>query len=547
MSARAGRREWLGLVVLVLPAMIVGMDLTVLHLAVPTISEDLAPSSSQLLWIIDIYGFVIAGLLIVMGKLGDRIGRRRLLLVGAVAFALASVLAAWAPTAGMLILARGLLGVAGATVAPSTLSLIRNMFADEGQRTRAASVWMMGNLAGNAAGPLVGGLLLEWFWWGSVFLIGVPVMVLLLVAGPRLVPEYRERRPGRIDPVSAVLSLVAVLGVIYGVQRSAEDGFDLAALAAVVLGVAVGIAFLVRQRRLEDPMLDLELLAGRRFVVAMGVLLLGSLLMAGTGYFGMQFLQLVEGQSTFASAMWSLPLLVAGFVGVSLTPTIAARVQQAYVMAGGLVVAAVGFAVLSTVPVDGGLPGLIVGFVFVFLGLGPSTTLGVAAMVGSAPPERSGAASAMSETSQQFGNALGLAAFGTIGAIVYRSQLTDAMPAGIPADAVRTASDTLGGAASVAGTLPGPLGTELFRAAREAFAGGLHAAATITLVVSLAVAVAVAFVLREPGTPGGHDTSGPDDRDTGDGDTEDGDTDAFGRDDVPAAASSDGSSDGTAR
>src|SRR5687767_7044603 len=221
---RAGRREWIGLAVIALPCLLYSMDLTVLNVAVPHLSADLKPSSSQLLWIIDIYGFLVAGFLITMGGLGDRIGRRRLLLIGAVAFGAASVLAAFSTSAVMLIAARAVLGVAGATLMPSTLSLIRNMFHDPIQRTAAIGVWTTSFSVGGIIAPLLGGLLLEYFWWGSVFLVGVPVMLVLLAVGPVLLPEFRDPDAGRIDLVSAALSLLAILAVISGVKRIAEDG-----------------------------------------------------------------------------------------------------------------------------------------------------------------------------------------------------------------------------------------------------------------------------------------------------------------------------------
>jgi len=212
----ASRREWLGLAVLVLPTLLLALDMTVLHLAAPHLSADLQPSSTELLWILDIYGFMVAGFLITMGTLGDRIGRRRLLLLGALAFGVASVAAAFSTSSVMLIVMRALLGIAGATLMPSTLSLIRNMFHVERERTLAITVWMTGFIVGSAIGPLVGGLMLEFFWWGSVFLLGVPVMALLLLAGPFLLPECRDEQAGRLDVVSALLCIVALLLVIYG-------------------------------------------------------------------------------------------------------------------------------------------------------------------------------------------------------------------------------------------------------------------------------------------------------------------------------------------
>src|SRR5687768_5284674 len=252
-TSRATRRDWIGLTVLALPCVLYSMDLTVLNLAVPHLSADLQPTGSQLLWIVDIYGFLVAGSLITMGTLGDRIGRRRLLLIGAAAFGVGSVLAALSRTAEMLIATRALLGIAGATLAPSTLSLIRNMFLDPRQRTFAIGVWVTSYSVGGAIGPLIGGVLLQYFWWGSVFLIAVPVMVLLLAVGPILLPEFRDPNAGRPDLVSAALSLAAVLAVIYGLKQIAQDGPGWLPTLSIVAGLAVGVAFVRRQLTLADP------------------------------------------------------------------------------------------------------------------------------------------------------------------------------------------------------------------------------------------------------------------------------------------------------
>ena len=258
-GAKATRREWIGLAVIALPCMLYSMDLTVLNLAVPALSADLRPGSAELLWIVDIYGFLVAGSLITMGALGDRIGRRKLLLIGAAAFGVASILAAFSATAAMLIAARALLGVAGATLAPSTLSLIRNMFHDPHERTVAISAWVMSYSAGAAVGPVIGGVLLEHFWWGSVFLINVPVMALLLALGPLLLPEFRDPGAARLDLLSAAQSVAGVLAIIYGLKRIAEGGADWLPALVILAGLALVVVFVRRQRKLADPLIDLRL------------------------------------------------------------------------------------------------------------------------------------------------------------------------------------------------------------------------------------------------------------------------------------------------
>ncbi|HEY2985455.1 MAG TPA: MFS transporter, partial [Jatrophihabitantaceae bacterium] len=306
-APRATRRDWIGLAVLALPCVLYAMDLTVLNLAVPAISADLRPSSAQLLWIIDIYGFMVAGSLITMGTLGDRIGRRRLLLIGAAAFGITSVLAAWSANAAMLIAARALLGLSGATLAPSTLSLIRSMFLDARQRTFAIGVWITSFSAGAAIGPVLGGLLLARFWWGSVFLLAVPVMVLILAVGPKLLPEFRDPRPGRLDVRSAVLSLAAVLAVIYGLKQLAQAGPSRLAATSIVAGIVLGVLFVRRQRKLANPLLDLALFRVPAFSAALATYGFGIFIVFGIDIFVAQYLQLVLGLSPMRAGLWSVP------------------------------------------------------------------------------------------------------------------------------------------------------------------------------------------------------------------------------------------------
>jgi DHA2 family multidrug resistance protein-like MFS transporter len=495
----ASRRDWIGLAVIALPCILYSMDLTVLNLAVPSLSADLKPSSSQLLWIVDIYGFLVAGSLITMGTLGDRIGRRRLLLIGAVAFGVTSVLAAFSRSAGMLIAARALLGLAGATLAPSTLSLIRNMFHDPRQRRVAIGIWISSYSAGAAIGPLIGGLLLEHFWWGSVFLVGVPVMVLLLVLGPVLLPEFRDPEAGRLDLFSAALSLAAVLAAIYGFKRVAQDGLRLLPTLSIAAGIAVGVVFVKRQRTLADPLIDLRLFRIPAFSASLAISSLDFFVAFGSFLFIAQYLQLVLGLSPLQAGLWSVPSSVALIVGSMLTPPIARRVRPAYVMAAGLALSAAGFGLLAQVDGASDLAVLVTGFVVFSLGLAPVTTLATDMIVGTAPAERAGAAAAISETGSELGGALGIAILGSIGTAVYRRTIADSVPTGVPPEATEAARDTLGGAIAVAKELPGNVGSELLGAAREAFARAFDVTAVVSAVIVIAAAIATVIWLRRVG------------------------------------------------
>jgi MFS transporter, DHA2 family, multidrug resistance protein len=495
-TPRAGRREWIGLAVIALPCLLYSMDLTVLFLAVPHLSAALRPSSAELLWITDIYGFLLAGLLITMGTLGDRVGRRRLLLLGAAAFGLASLLAAYSTSPGMLIAARALLGVAGATLAPSTLSLLRTMFLDSGQRTLAVSVWITSFSVGGAIGPLAGGVLLERFWWGSVFLLAVPVMLLLLMLGPRLLPEYRDPDAGRLDLHSAAMSLVAVLLVIWGLKQLAQDGLGLPPALSILAGLAVSVVFVRRQQLLPDPLLDLRLFRRRAFSAALAANTLDFFVSFAALLFIAQYLQLVLGLSPLRAGLWMLPSSVGFILGSLLTPLLVRRARPAYVMAAGMVLAAVGFALLTRLDAAAGLAVLVTGSVAFSLGSAPMTTLATDLMVGTAPPDRAGEASGISETSSEFGGALGIAILGVIGTAVYRGQMTDAVPAAVPSGAATAARDSLGGAVAAAGQLPEQLDATLLDAAREAFTQGLRLSFAISAAVAVGIAVLVAALLR---------------------------------------------------
>lgn len=499
---RAGRREWTGLAVLALPCMLYSMDLTVLNLAVPSLSTSLKPTSAQLLWIVDIYGFMLAGALMTMGAVGDRVGRRKLLMIGAAAFGVGSVLAAFSTSAGMLIVMRGLLGLAGATLAPSTLSLIRNMFLDPRQRTVAIGVWVTSFSVGSAVGPLVGGLLLERFWWGSVFLIGVPVMALLLVLGPMLLPEFTDPDARPIDVPSAALSVTGVLLVIYGIKQLAQGAPLSPAALSVVAGLAVGAVFVRRQRRIAEPLIDLRLFHDRVFSVALATYTLETFVTFGVFVFVSQYLQLALGLSPRRAGLWTMTSAASFIVGSMLTPILARRYRPGFVMAGGLTLAAVGFAVLTRVGGPSGLAVLIAGLVIYSLGLAPTFTMANDLIVGTAPPERAGAISAMSETGSELGGALGIALLGSLGTATYRGWLVNVIPDGVPTEAAMAARDTLGGALAAAGQLAGPLNAELVLAARAAFTHAMVCVAVVSAFIALFTAVAAAVFLRHVGVRG---------------------------------------------
>jgi len=495
-APKAARREWIGLAVIAIPCLLYSMDLTVLYLAVPQITADLRPTASGLLWIVDIYGFMVAGALITMGTLGDRYGRRRVLMVGAAAFGATSLLAAMSTSAEMLIAARALQGIAAAALAPSTLSLIRNMFLDAEERAFAIGVWVASFSAGAVIGPLFGGFLLEHFTWHAVFLINVPIMMLLLVLAPILLPEFRDAKAGHIDLVSAAQSILAVLAVIYGMKHLAEHGISLLPFALILLGIGLGIVFFRRERRLADPLIDVSLFQAPSFSAALGTNILGLFMVMGSFLCITQYLQLVLGMGALEAGIWTAPSGVVFALGSMAAPILVRHFRPASVIAGGLVIASFGFLMLTQLSGVHSPWLLLAGMVTFCIGLAPIGAITTDIVVSSAPPERAGSASALSETSFEFGGALGIAVIGSLLTAVYRTTLAETPLSNLPAWAAESAANTLGGAVDAAHGLPEDQAAYLLGVARGAFVYAFEVAAAVAALCALLAAMFALIALR---------------------------------------------------
>lgn len=416
------RGRWLGLAVLALPCLVYSMDLTLLDLAVPRIAAALRPSPAEQLWILDVYGFVLAGALITMGTLGDRFGRRRVLLAGATGFVVASIAAALARTVPMLIASRAVMGLAGATLAPSTLGLIRAMFPDDRERGLAIGIWAASFSTGAALGPVLGGVVLEHLPWNAIFLAAIPAMVLLVAVGRAVLPEAREPGSGRFDVASACLALGATLALIYGVKHAAIGGWSATAAVAIMAGAAGWAGFVRRQRRLAHPLIDLALFRRPGFVTAVAVYAVAVFVAFGTYFQLALYLQLGLHLSPLWAGLGLLPASAGFLVGSLVAPLLASRIRACVIIAASLAIAGLGLVVLATA---GGLAGVALGSAVMAIGLAPVSTLATAIVVESAPPSRAGAASAVSETAAELSGALGIAVLGSLATAVSRTTAFD--------------------------------------------------------------------------------------------------------------------------
>lgn len=479
---RAGAREWAALAVLTVAVVLLGVDGTVLGLAIPALARDLDPSAAEILWIGDIYSFVLAGLLVTMGNVADRVGRRRLLLIGTTGFGLVSVMAAFAPSAGVLIAARALQGVFGATIMPSTLSLIRNIFPDPATRTTAIAVWGAGSTAGMAVGPALGGFLLQHYWWGSVFLINAPIMVLVLATGVLLLPESRNDAGACVDLLSSVLSIGAIMPLVLAVKTLAHDGLTLTVAVAAVVGLALGYLFLRRQRGLTEPLIDVSLFRLPAFTWSVLSNVIAIFAMVGLLYFFSQYLQLVREYSALRAGLAELPLSLASIAVVLVIGALVARLGQGRTIGVGQLLTTIGLAAFALA--EGASSYVWLGLALALIGAGSGIAFTVAtdAVLGSVPAERSGAASAISETGMEMGAALGIAVLGTVQDLGYRAFL------GSSGHDAAAAHGSL--AALSAGTDRSDAGSlELLAHGQEAFTHAMQVTASLAAVLVLLSAV----------------------------------------------------------
>ncbi|URN09632.1 MFS transporter [Actinomadura madurae] len=515
-TPRAGRREWAALAVLGLPTFLVSMDFSVLYLAVPHLTAGLAPSGVQQLWIVDIYGFLIAGFLVTMGTLGDRIGRKRLLLAGGALFGIASVAAAFSTSPEMLIASRALLGVAGAAVMPSVLALVTGMFTDQRQRSRALAVYLTCFMGGMTFGPLVGGVLLEFFWWGSVFLVAVPGIVLLLAFGPFLLPDQRAPRSGRLDPLSVVLSLAAILPFVYGLKELAAHGWARTPAVALMAGIAVAAVFVRRQRRLPHPLLDLSMFGDRTFSSALGLFFVTAMVGTGTLLLVTLYLQNVTGLTPLKAGLLLLVPNVLMIIGNLVTPSLANRVRPAYLIAGGLLVAGVGYTLFVLADSTSGPETVFIAMCVVMLGTAPLAALCNHLAMGAVPADKAGSGASIVQTTTEFGLGLGIATLGTLGTAVYRGGVEDALGTLPPhvADAARESVDRAVGAAD---RLPAGQSEDLLAAARDAFTSGVHVVGLVSAVIYAVLAVLAVWAFRHVRNASGGGDGVPEDEDTATG------------------------------
>lgn len=470
-GAAEQRRRLLALAVLALPALLIAIDISVMGVALPSIARDLDPSAAELLWIADSYNYLVAGAMLTMGAVADRFGRRRTIVVCAAVFAIASAVGAFATTSAMIVLARAVMGLAGSAIMPASMALIGVLFPEQKARIQAMGAYMTVFLVGMAAAPFAGGLLLAHFWWGSVFLVGVPIMLVTVVVVPLVLPEGRSPDAPRIDVVSAVQSLVGLLGFVYALKTIVNDGPDVTVWVALAGGVAFAIGFVRRQRRLTHPLLDLSLLAGSQVGRTLSALFATSLVMGGSSLFFALYLQEVQGLTPLEAAWWTLPQMVLMIAASNLGPWLNRHLSGRAVVTSMLAVTASGFALIAVAPVSSvGLPMVAAAAALTAFGIGAVYPLLMDTVIRTSPPDRAGAGAALAQLSNELGIALGLTLLGSLGTVVYRAVLGVAGPASV---------SVVAGVEQATAQGDGPL----LEAVRSAFTSSVNAVGAIGVVL----------------------------------------------------------------
>ncbi|MEK4302739.1 MULTISPECIES: MFS transporter [Oceanobacillus] len=489
-AQRATWREWIGLGALTLAVFMLSTDMTVLFLATPSIAADLEPSSTQMLWIIHVGELLAVGFALTMGRLGDNIGRRRLLVIGVTVYGAASFIATISTEPWMLIATRALLGVAAATVMPSTMSLLRNMFFNPKQFSVAIAINLSAFSAGMALGPPMGGLLLDYFGWGAVFLINVPIAIVLLVISP-LLPEYRNKDSKRLDFISVLLSSFALITLIFGLQEMANAGFNMLYAGSVVIGIGVGVLFIRRQLKAEDPLLDLSMFRIRKFNFSLIALMIILLVTTGADMLFAQHLQAVVGLTpTEAGLLLIIPALLS-MAGTLISPVLTRWIRPAYAMVAGLLTASAGALFIMLTVHDAGALLLIIGASLLAFGVGPAMTITGEQLISSVPQERAGSASAMSDVSSGFGSVVSIAFIGSLGMLVYRWVLMNSIPAGVPAEIADSAMENVGSAVAVSERFP-----EMLQAIQSSFTIALQTVYGITAIGLIVLMVTIVWKFR---------------------------------------------------
>ena len=488
-------RRWWALAVLSGSLLVISLDNTILNVAIPSLVRDLNASTSQLQWIIDGYTLVFAGLLLTAGAMGDRFGRKGALQLGLFIFGLASMASGLAGTANQLIITRSLMGIGGALIMPSTLSLLTNIFHDPRERAKAIGVWAAVAGASGALGPVVGGLLLKWFSWHAVFFVNVPLIAILLLAGKMLLPKSRAEVAERLDPVGAVLSMVGLVLVLWAVIESPTSGLtDPTVVTVFGIGAVVVAVFIVWELRIDHPMLDMHFFRNPRFTAANIAVTLVYFAMFGQMFVMNQYTQVVLGYSPLEAGLRMMPMSLVMICVAPMAPRLVYRIGTKVVVGGGLVISSIGVFIVSTVPTTDGYPHLLAGIIILAFGMGCVMAPATESIMGSLPREKAGVGSAMNDTTRQMGGALGVAVIGSILAAIYRPGVqSDMSAAGIAQPLIDTAKESVGGAVFRAASAPGvsaETAAQIQQIAIQQYVDGIH----VAMKIGAAVVLLAAFV-----------------------------------------------------